>query len=363
MADTPTTTTETKPTPAEKAAEKPQLTVVSAINDTAVEPTRGPSFTIVSNINAARWLKALFYGDYGAGKTYLAGTAAGSRYMRDVLMVSTDLGELTLFDPEGKFDFETIDTVRVSDYKTLSRVHEYLKVHCGLRDRILRGDEGALDHMKRLQAFMMPDIPDQDRLRLYRTIILDSLTEAENQCLIQLLGAGASKIDDEVSAEGWDDYRRQRTMIHRLMRAFKNLPMNVVFTCPRHFRKSENTKREIYGPMMTGKLSAEVQGFVDVVGMLVTGQAKQQAVANTESEKGEKTDDDEIGGDFSVPRRLFIQPGPRHAAKSRFTTYKKPYFDNPDLPTITGAVGLLGAWRSDPKHLTPEELEEAKAQG
>src|SRR5204862_150217 len=148
-------------------------------------------------------------------------------------------------------------------------------------------------------------IPDPDRLRLYRTAIVDSLAEAENQCMMQLLGVSSETlIDEEVQPESWDEYRKQRSMIHRLIRNFRNLPMNILFTCPRHFKENEQ-KRRIYGPMMTGKLSNEVQGFVDLVGHLVVGD-----IVNQEAEEGEVPD-------VMAPRRLYIQPGTRHAAKSR----------------------------------------------
>jgi hypothetical protein len=101
--------------------------------------------------------------------------------------------------------------------------------------------------------------------------------------------------------------------------------MNSIFTCARQFRENEQ-KRRIYGPQMTGKLSSEVQGFMDLMGLLIVGEPK-------------PSDDDP---DPPAPRRLLIQPGPRHAAKNRFKQYKSSYFDNPTIPQIVKAVGLLG---------------------
>jgi hypothetical protein len=303
--------------------------VVAPPQDTQVKPSNLPPFIIQSNQNAVRWLKALIYGEYGSGKTFLVGTASEIDVFRDVLFISTDVGELTLFDPDSQYHFDMIDIVSVFDYKTLGQVHEFLKAHCALRDRASNGDKDAIDQLMRLQKFVMPTIPDPDRLRLYKTAIVDSLAEAENQCMMQLLGVGAkTMIDEEVQAEGWDQYRMQRNMIHRLIRNFRNLPMNILFTCPRQYKENEQ-KRRIYGPMMTGKLASEVQGFVDLVGHLVVGDLQSQ-----EAEEGEVPD-------VLAPRRLYIQPGTRHAAKSRFTRYKKPYFDNPTIKFIGESVGLL----------------------
>lgn len=304
----------------------PQLKVV----DTPVNPARAPSFEIQSNVNAVRYLKALVYGEYGSGKTYLMGSSVQVPQMRDVLLISIEAGELTLYDPDNPMPFHLIDIVNVHDYKTTGRVYDFLKLHCSVRDEASQGDEEAKINLLKLQNRLMPNVPDPDRLRLYRTVIIDSLAEVEANCMMQLLGVGSeSMIDEEVAAEGWDEYRRQRSMIHRLIRGFRNLPMNILFTCPRHFRENEQ-KRRIYGPMMTGKLSNEVQGFMDLVGHLVVGSIAETAVA-----EGEEIPD------AVAARRMYIQPGPRHAAKSRFTRYKKPYMDNPTMLTIMKDVGLL----------------------
>lgn len=332
------------PTQTPEVIKKPEV-VSAPVVDTALKPERGPSFTIHSNINVIRHLKALIYGDYGAGKTFLTGTAAEVEYMRDILFISTDVGELTLYDPTSKYNFSLIDIISVKSYDTLSRVHEFLRVHCSLRDRIINSknqDKEAIRQLTTLQARMMPGIPDPGRLRLYRTVVLDSLAESENQCMMQLLGVTAeTDIHEEVQPEEWGEYRKQRNMIHRLLRNMRNLPMNVLFTCPRTFRKNENTKREVYMPAMTGQLRQDVQGFVDLVGHLVVGDLK---TVKATAEVGEAVKEEE-DPDVVIPRRLYIQPGPRHAAKSRFTVYKKAFFDEPTMLSITTAVGLFDTWQ------------------
>lgn len=307
--------------------------------DTAVNPAKGPPFQIQSNTAQYLHLKALIYADYGTGKTFLVGTSAEIPYMRDVLLISAEAGELTLHDPDSPYNFNLIDVVHVFDYKTLARVQEFLKLHCSVRDAAAKGDKEAQQNLFRLQKTLMPDIPDPERLRLYRTVILDSLTEAENMCLQQLIGAGSeSLIDEDISSIGWDEYRTQRMMIHRLIRSFRNLPMSALFTCPKHFRKTDTKPpREIYMPMMTGKLSKEVQGFVDLVGHYVSGDIQTDELSEEERKQG-------IIPEVSIPRRLYIQPTRQFDAKSRFTRYKKPYFENPTMKSITQDVGLYQQW-------------------
>lgn len=317
-------------------SQQPQAPVQPALKvvDTPVQPLRAPSFEIMSNVNAIRWLKALIYGEYGSGKTHLTGTAAAVPQMRDVLLISAEAGDLTLYDPDSPFNFNLIDIVNVQDFKTAGRVHDFLKLHCSVRDAAAAGNQEAINNLRLLQERMLPNVIDPERLRLYRTTIIDSLYEIESFCMYQLLGVTSETIiDEEINKGGWDEIGQQRIMIHRLIRGFRNLPMNILFTCPRMFRKPAQESREVYMPAMTGKLSSEVQGFVDIVGHLVTGDSKEE-----EAGEGEIPN-------VSIPRRLYIQPGTRHRAKSRFTRYKKPYFDNPTIPQIVEAVGLLDTWR------------------
>jgi hypothetical protein len=330
MSDKPATATIATPIPK-----------VVNIKDTAVAPEKGPEFIIHSNTSMTRYLKALIYADYGVGKTYLMGSSVEVPQMRDVLMVSAESGELTLHDPSSSIPFHLIDIVHVQDYHTTARVHEFLKVHCSLREQAEAGHKDAQDRLLRLQQRLMPSVPDPTRLRLYKTAIIDSLTEVENMCMSQLLGVDAATlIDEELNPESWDEYRKQRQMIHRLIRGFRNLPMNSLFTCPRNFREvQQGTKKsQKYIPMMTGKLSNEVQGFMDLVGMYV-------------ADNPEASEPDEEGNipDVVIPRRMYIQPGPRHSAKSRFSTYKKPYFDDPTMFSIMRDVGLLDEPKKETK--------------
>src|ERR1700676_1744121 len=67
-------TTQPAPTVVEAPKESTVATVATVnaphlkVVDTAVEPTRGPSFIIHSNVNITRYLKALVYAAYGGGK-------------------------------------------------------------------------------------------------------------------------------------------------------------------------------------------------------------------------------------------------------------------------------------------------------
>jgi hypothetical protein len=288
----------------------------------AAAPVAGnrAAFIIPSERESLPYFRGLVYGEYGAGKTWLWGTSADVPEMRDVVMISAEAGDLTLNDREHAFHL--IDPIRVKDYKTIARVYEFLKLHCMLRDST---DSDATARLRKLQNIVMPPKdgvdPETIRLRRYKTVIIDSLSEVEAYCMNQLLGVNdATKMDEEMQGAEWAEYKKQHGMVQRMVRNFRDLPMHVLFTAARAYTQDE-LKRHIYNPMLTGKLASQVQGFMDVVGYLVMGVAsEEQAIA---------------------PRRMYIQPGPRFAAKSRFSNYKKAFFDNPTMGSILSEVGLL----------------------
>ena len=298
----------------QKAATNP---TTAAVTQPAGTP-QAPAFIIPTKRAPLPYIKALFYGEYGAGKTYLCGTSVSVEPMNDVLVISAEGGDLTLWDPEGKHPFEKIDVTKVTDYKTVARVYDFLKVHCSIRDNV---DEESVARLKRLQKIVMPDMEDSERIRRYRTVIIDSLTEVEVYCMNQLTGVNnETKMDEEVSPAEWPQYRQQHTMVQRMIRNFRNLPMHVLFTAARGYIQDE-LKRQLFSPMMTGKLSSQIQGFMDVVGYLVLGQAESD--------------------DTAAPRRLYVRPTTRFAAKCRLTPFRGAFFDDPSMEAILTHTGLL----------------------
>ncbi len=296
---------------------------------TAVRP---PTFRIETAHTKARYIKLLVYGEYGCGKTRLASTSIGVPGMCDVLMIDAEAGDMTLMDDTSKFKFEDINTVLVQNFKQVAHVQEFLKTHCRLREEIEHGDyagrdlesgESAEDKLRALEArFKDVDVSEIETPMRYRTVIIDSLTEVEQYCMYQLLGVTElTRLDEEVASAEWTEYKKNHSMIQRLVRGFRDLPMHVLFTCAAQYAQDE-TKKMLYAPALTGKLSRQVQGFMDVVGYLQTLPA--------ESEEA------------PIPRRLYVQPvkGRRFAAKCRFSSFQGSYFDNATMGTILETVGL-----------------------
>ncbi len=334
MASTPTPAVKPAVTPVVKPKVVSVKSPTGQKKSTVVQAQRPPSFKIETVHTKARYFKGLFYGEYGAGKTRLVSTAVGVPEMNDILLIDAEAGDMTLMDDLEDFAFDRIDTINVTNYKQVAAVQEFLKTHCRLREEVSSSlnkvsglDElSATEKLIVLEArFKGVEPKDIKAPKMYRTVIIDSLTEVESMCMYQLLGiTDVTRLDEEVASAEWSEYKKQNAMIQRLIRGFRNLPMHVLVTSASQYTQDE-TKKMLYTPSLTGKLSRQVQGFMDVVGYLVTGQAE--------------TENDPL------PRRLYVQPvkGQRFAAKCRFSAFKGSSFKDPTMGTILETVGLSSA--------------------
>ncbi len=280
-------------------------------------PVQAPLFKVETFDTKARYLKLLIYGDYGVGKTYLAGSSCHVPQMGDVLLINAEAGDLTLEEHDN------LDIISCRSYKQVARTAEYLKQHCVAREA------GDIDKLREMEAIVRHcDVDDIDEPKQYRTVLMDSLTEIEEYCMYQLLGiSDVTRLDEETASPEWAEYKRNHNMIKRLIRSYRDLPMNVIFTCAQQWVQDE-AKKFRYSPQMTGKLSSQIQGFMDMVGHLVIGTPKE------EEKEGEVIN--------IVPRRLYVQPGPsgKYSAKCRFSKFKGAYFDDPSMQSILSQVGL-----------------------
>ena len=274
--------------------------------------TRPPAFRIESNSGGQRrerYLKLLIYGNYGVGKTTLAATSSLVPSMGDVLMINAEAGDLSL---EG---MEDIDTITINTFKALGQINEFLKQHCEAREK------GDMDKLITMEAVLKGCEPaDITKPREYKTLIIDTLSEVESYCFDQLLGiTDTITIDQEVQSAEWGEYKQNNKMIQRVIRAFRDLPMNVIFTCGEKYNQDE-TKKYKYTLDMTGQLAKKVQGFMDMVGYYVMGR------------DGDK-----------IVRKLCVLPSPtgKFDAKHRYARFKGDSFMNPTMESILKEVGLL----------------------
>jgi hypothetical protein len=285
-----------------------------------VQAPAGPPFQIRSVADYTRWLKFFVYGEYGVGKTRLLGSAVELPQMQDVLFIDAEAGELTIATVLDKAYADArekhFDVIRITKFSELARVQEFLKVHCKFRD------EGNDAKLKELEQKLRPDDYDPNTPpKKYRTVIIDSLSEVETYSLYQLLGiSDKTRIDEEAASPEWAEYKKNHSQILRMIRAFRDLPMHVMMTSATQYTQDEQ-KRFKYQPTLTGKLSKQCQGFMDIVGFLAIVQGEQ-------------------GTNI---RRLFCKPSARFDAKCRFSSFPGDYWDEPTMNRILKSVGLLEA--------------------
>lgn len=252
-------------------------------------------FTITPVSKRVHYLKLGVYGDYGSGKTRLAGTAAEVESMNDVLFISAESGDLTL----GQLPYaDKLDVVPVNNYAQFARLYEYLRLHCRSREA------KDLKELARLQSIVQGCKPEEiKKPRQYNTVIIDSLSEVQRYCMMQLMGTTLDKVqlDSIPDTPEFKEWGQSAEMIRTLVRAFRDLPMHVIFVIAQK-SEQDDLKRYHHTLHLPGKLANDVQGFLDVVGYLAVGNAPPP-------KEGEEPQ--------APPRRLYLQPTPYFSAKSR----------------------------------------------
>lgn len=342
--------TEQKP---EQQTEKPEIPQAQPSFDYSNLSHMIPMMGLRPIESVYNWMNALFYGAYGDGKTYLAGTAALVPEMRDILYISLEGGEKTLRDVmklcrEHKIDPSCIMVMPIQSYRQFAQSYETLKHHVAYRDANnlsgLRKIECQLRGVEMLEKIgWQPTSTDPAAVvkemsnailqlsgngeklaelipepKKFRTVIIDSLTEAQKYCMYQILGIDplTQKIDAEPDSAEWKDWGSSREMIQFLVRRFRDLDIHTVFVAA--VDEDQDAKKKWYFmPMLPGKLSKDVQGLVDVVGF----------IKKIPLEGGK------------VIRRLFLEGGEYGgavvAAKHRFgRNLQGQYVDNPTMQTL-----------------------------
>jgi len=261
----------------------------------------------------------LVYGGPGIGKTTLAGSATNDDRLKDVLLITAEGGDIVFEDNEQVQDPENIDILKLDRIEQLQKTFEFLQHHIKARDA---GDDATLEKLQRMVFGYGPNDPI-DRIRKYRTVILDSLTDIESLNMSKVLGLDSKgfEVGDDFQAPGYAEFRKNNNTIQAVVRSFRNLDVNLIVICGQKYTQDE-LKRFHYTPWLTGALATQIQSFVDLVGYMVISSA------------------DPTQPDL---RRMYIQPqaGVRFDAKCRAAGVKQAYFDNPDMVQLMNAFKLL----------------------
>lgn len=194
----------------------------------------------------------LIYGGSGVGKTLLAGTAAMVAEMSPILVIDAEEGELTLGALETVSD--KIDIVALTDWKKLQSIYNEL----------------------------------YDGKHPYKTVVLDSATEIQQLAMNDVLGANSRILDIGITPE-FKDWYKNTEQIRRMIRAFRDLPMNTIVTALEMDSQDPRTKVTMKRPALSNKLSAQVPAFFDAVFYMYVKEVKGDA-ANLRLILTDKTD-------------------------------------------------------------------------
>jgi len=249
------------------------------------------------------YLNVLFYGAYGAGKTYLASTAHWVPEMRDVLYINVEAGIKAIVSQD-------ITRIRVKDYRTFARVREYLRLHAKYRD------EGNEERLLKTERWLRPG-EDVAAPHHFRTVIIDSLSEVQKLCMYMLLGMDPEtyQLDAVPASPEFAEWNQSTELIRLLIRQFRDLPYHIIIVLGEmEVEQAKGTNKTLLKrPNLQGRrLPGEVQGFLDVVGYLA------EAVVDGET-----------------ARRLYLRRlNESFNAKNRFHGNPPRYIDNPTMQDL-----------------------------
>lgn len=201
----------------------------------------------------------LIYGESGVGKTRLAGSSDAVPGMRKVLFIDVEGGTLTL-----RSCYPDVDVVRVKTWLEMQALYNDLNA----------GEHG------------------------FNTIVIDSLTEIQKMSMDKIMRRLVEENEErDADVPGIREWNINLEQTRKFVRMFRDLPVNTIFTSLVKTDKNIRTGSLRRKPYLSGKVSDEVAGFLDIVGyyyskevgeenkrMLLTGQTE-DTIAKDRSNK------------------------------------------------------------------------------
>lgn len=254
-------------------------------------------------------LKMLVYAQGGVGKTVLSATA--SQLDGDVLFISAERGtkSIRLKKWSDRIDLSRIHVVGMDNFIDFNDYYEFLYDHIELVKKYEEyrksGDNANASKMLETIWNHQSDQPRNkgEMPRFYKTVVIDSLTEVQRRSLDRIVDTRTGQVNPGSITRGvkfennrttLQDYGDNTQQMRKLVRAFRDLEMNVIFTALEAEVQDELTGKITIRPAVTEKLWQDVNGYVDIVARMFTATKDKQ-----------------------VERKIAFQPYGNYTAKDR----------------------------------------------
>lgn len=232
--------------------------------------------------------KVLIYADPGVGKTHFSSETDEEIFPikpEEVLYCNVESGTLTL--------------------KTLGRKCRVIHIN----------KEDPFSHLERIHKALL------EGNHSFKTVVLDSLTDLQKEDLDAIAEQASNQASAKRPFGKWgkqqQDYNISTEKMRYLVRAYRDLPMNVVFICGAT-RDKDNSGIVQTVPELTPKLRQSVLPAVDIIGYMYTG-----AVENPDDPNGQPI----------IKRYMLFQNTGNIIAKDRSSALGV-YMEDPSLPKL-----------------------------
>lgn len=196
----------------------------------------------------SRKIKMLVHSPSGRGKTTLAKTAVGDENLMPMLAIDFEGGMPfsigSVCNPIDELEnikdstpsVNMIDMYRIKHWNDFDDIYEYIS----------------------------------SAENIYKSIFFDSLSEMAKFNLFEITGnyANAKKSLKSIRIPQIQDYGRTNTLIHFLVRTFRDLDMNVIFTAGSIYDDNPASGGKKMFPDMPGKLASQIPHVVPLVAYL-----------------------------------------------------------------------------------------------
>lgn len=237
------------------------------------------------------YLKMLVYAQGGIGKTVLAATT--SQLDGDTLFISAERGtkSIRLKKWAERINLEKIHVVGMDNFIDFNDYYEFLYDHVEMvkqydRYRKSGDNTNASKILESIWKQQSDEVRKKGEMpRIYRTVVIDSLTEVQRRSLDRIVDTRTGQVNPGSITRGvkfesnrttLQDYGDNTQQMRKLVRAFRDLDMNVIFTALESEIQDEMTGKVTVRPALTDKLWQDVNGYVDIVARMFTTTNKEK---------------------------------------------------------------------------------------